>query len=782
MNKIFMLGSANIRKTKAHTVSLALLFIIASMLLNIGLMVFLNFGSFFDKTVEELNTSDAYYLIPEAIYTDEVERYLDSHDEITAIEKTDGVLIVTNLPWNNDERGLNLMFRDMDVQNGMTKWKYISEKQDAGLDSVYLPYIFKVDGGYSLGDTLTLELLGKSYSFTIAGFTEDMFYSSLDMGILSMYIPGERYTEIYNEFAQCREKIIFANIRQNYKAVESGLVSLTGGDSSLMVGDMNAMVFGFDAEMVKMSRTMMANMIAVILVVFSFVIVIVCLLVIRFRIGNSIEEDMPKIGSLKSVGYTSGQISASIVAQYGIIALAGCIIGAPLAYLAIPAVSDVFALQTGLLWRQGFAPALNLAVIGILMFIVITVTFIAALKIRRISPVVALRGGITTHSFKKNHIPLEETRMPLSSAMSFKSVLQNMKQSIMMLIILTAVAFTGAFALIMYYNAAIDTSTFAKVPGMELCNAGLAFNPAYDIDELAAEVLALDNVSKAQYLDDSKLVVDGNDINAHIMSDYSTKETNSVYKGRYPIHDNEIAIAGAFSSMINKTIGDTVMVRKEGEEQPYIITGLTQGSSGGTLKVFVTKDGMLKVEPDFQQTSLMVYLNKGEDAAEFIEKMEKKYGEKLLAASDVDEGFRLGMGSYVTIISSVGEVILIVTALVVILVLYFVISSSVIRKRRELGIQKAIGFTTWQLMNEVSLGFVFPLIIGVAAGCLLGAYLGNPIMSVAMGGMGVMKANFIVQPVWIVFFGVGMLIISYLTSMAITWRIRKISAYTLVTE
>lgn len=778
-----MLGFANIRKTKAHTVTLALLFIIASMLLNIGLMVFLNFGSFFDKTVEELNTSDAFYLIPQSMFTEEVEYYIDTHDEITDIEKSEGIFIYGKMPWGDEERGMAIIFRDMNIKSDMTKWKYISEKQDAGKNSVYLPYAFKVSGGYNLGDTLNVKLADKSYSFTVAGFTEDVMFSSTDMGFLSMYLPSERYAELYDDLSEYREKIISANIKKNYKTVESGLINLTGAGSSFLVSDEKSSIYSSDIVMMKMSRTMMANMLSVMMVVFSFIIVIVCLLVIRFRIGNSIEEDMPKIGSLKSIGYTSGQITASIVAQYGLIALAGCIIGIPPAYLAIPAVSDVFALQTGLLWRQGFAPVLNLAVIGILMFIVIVVTFIAALKIKKISPVVALRGGITTHSFKKNHMPLEKTHMHISSAMSFKSVLQNFKQSAMLFVIITAVAFTGAFALIMFYNAAVDSSTFSKVPGIELCNAALIFDPSYDTDELAAEVLALDNVNKVQYLDDSKLVVDGTDINAVVMSDYSEKETNTVYKGRYPIHDNEIAIAGVFSTMIDKTIGDTVMVGKTGNELPYIITGLTQGAgNGGAMKVFVTTNGILKVAPDFRQISLMVYLNKGENAAVFIEQMNKKYGEKLLVTSDIDKGFEDAMGSYITIISSVGEVILIVAALVVILVLYFVIGSSVIRKRRELGIQKAVGFTTWQLMNQVSLGFVFPLIIGITAGCLLGAYLGNPIMSAAMIGMGVMKANFIVQPMWVIIFGLGMLVVSYLTSMVITWRIRKISAYALVTE
>ncbi len=59
-----MLSFANIRKAKGHAVSLFLLFLIASLLLNAGLLVLLNFGSYFQKMTNELNTSDIYLTLP----------------------------------------------------------------------------------------------------------------------------------------------------------------------------------------------------------------------------------------------------------------------------------------------------------------------------------------------------------------------------------------------------------------------------------------------------------------------------------------------------------------------------------------------------------------------------------------------------------------------------------------------------------------------------------------------------------------------------------------------
>jgi putative ABC transport system permease protein len=140
------------------------------------------------------------------------------------------------------------------------------------------------------------------------------------------------------------------------------------------------------------------------------------------------------------------------------------------------------------------------------------------------------------------------------------------------------------------------------------------------------------------------------------------------------------------------------------------------------------------------------------------------------------------MGIYSSIVCKVGVAMLVVTVLVVMLVLYFVINALVIRKKHELGIQKAVGFTTFQLMNQLSLGFLPPIITGILLGSLLGMTQTNALMSIAQRGMGVMRAHYIITPLWIALFGVAIVILSYLTSMLITYRIRKISAYQLVSE
>ena len=770
MDKVIMIARANIRKSKGQTVILAALFLISSMMLNVGLTVLLGFGSFMDRTAVELNAADACFYLPVTLYTDEVKQYLTN--ETMELQSYSSLVASMKYMWEGEQFEKFVSFYNKSEPRGLNRWKLVGESLPETADAIYVPYVYKVLGGYGLGDTLSLEGKDKTYNFTVAGYYENIYNDRMTTAD-GYLVPEERYLELTGDMTQYA--VIYANGVANRMKTESALIEITG---AALIDD-SSFISSLDYDTIKSSRTQMAVIMSAMMVVFTAVIAVVCLLVIRFRISNSIEEDMPKIGSLQSIGYTSRQITLSMAVQYGLIAIMSCLAGVIPAYLALPLVGDVFAQQSGLLWDPGFEPLLNLISVGALAAIVVAVAWIAALKIRKITPVTALRGGITTHSFKRNYIPLEKTRLPLTPAMSIKSVLQGFRQSVTMFVILVAVSFTAAIAVILYYNAAVDLSAFEKVPGFEKSNAVILIAPEQDPDTIKAEVLAHEDVWKAQYLDGRGAIVDGIDVLVVTMEDYSARETNNVYTGIFPRYSNEIAISGMLSGKLEKGVGDEVEVLIGEDSRPFLITGLTQGMDSDA---YITMDGIKKLAPDFRRQQLQIYLNKGTDAAAFTLEMDEQFEGRITFAVDGDKSFADGVSGFASIMSLVGLVILLVAGAVIILVLYFVIGSAIIRRRRELGIQKAIGYTTANLMNQISLGFLFPILLGAAAGCFLGAVSTNLLMSIGMAPMGIVKAGFIINASWVAAAGICIVALAYLTSILITWRIRKISAYTLVTE
>jgi putative ABC transport system permease protein len=71
--------------------------------------------------------------------------------------------------------------------------------------------------------------------------------------------------------------------------------------------------------------------------------------------------------------------------------------------------------------------------------------------------------------------------------------------------------------------------------------------------------------------------------------------------------------------------------------------------------------------------------------------------------------------------------------------------------------------------------------LGVVIGAI-GGYIGfNPIFVAMVRGMGISQADMFVPVAWVVMISVGLVALAYAVSMLIAGRIRKISAYGLVT-
>lgn len=783
MRKLLLLTSANIRKTKGHSISLIIMFFIAALLLNSGLLVLVNFTSFYEELEKELNTSNTYFVMPDRAYTTEVEEYIANHDSIISMQKEEPLWGLGLINYKGDTREIGYLINDTEITRSLSKWKFIGEHLPLEDRSIYLPCVFQQDAGYQLDDKFELILKDQIITFIIKGFVEDISFSSLETGLVGMYVSHSTFEDLSEYFGNNEKaSLIYANVKESNKEIEKGIKKLTGLVSASLLSDTSNTIVSYDSTMIKMARTMMADGVASTIVAFAAIIVIVCLIVVRFRIGNSIEDEMTKIGALKAIGYTSRQIVASIVLQFKLLALVGSALGIVLSSSTTAVLSDVLVQQSGLRWVQGFDGIISgITLFAILLFVGF-ISLITAGRINKLHPIIALRGGIITHSFKKNHVPLHSSIGNLPLVLALKSLLQNKKQSIMITIVMIAVSFAGSFAVLLFYNSTINTRSFLEIPGVELSNVSIVLNPQTDTTEYVNNIKEMNEVRKVQFIDQEEVNIDGDDIIVYVMEDYKEKETNTIYEGRYPLHRNEIVLAGRLSELLNKTIGDIVTVQVGNHQSEFLVTGLSQGAFMGGINASITLDGMKQLNPNFKPFDLQIYLKENENSGEFMEKLKAIYGDRVALYVDMDKTMEQGAGAYSSIISKVGIAVLAITILVVILVLYFVINSSVTRRRRELGIQKAVGFTTFQLMNQLSISFLLPIIFGVIIGCILGIRQMNPVLSVAQRGMSVMKTNYVITPGLVALFGIAIVIEAYITSMMITYRIRKISAYALVCE
>ncbi|MCL2199607.1 MAG: FtsX-like permease family protein, partial [Defluviitaleaceae bacterium] len=696
MRKTYMMARANISKMKIQGIILVVLLLISSLMLNVGLMLAINFQGFLGNMTSELNTSDAFYTLPYVQFADDVKNRIERHEQIISLNMYDAIVVNAEITdWRSGNQ-TTIFFRNREVQQAVSQWKLVSDTLNDVQNPVFVPYGFSTSGVFSLGDQMEMTVNNIPLTFTVAGFSEDILFSNAADMQFAFYVTDYMYAELLQIFEQYHTAILFADISGNQRNVEQFIRGIfdegIGVDSSLQF-------ITRTYEMLVGGRILLPSILSVMVIVFAFIIVIVCLTMIRFKISNNIEEDMPQIGSLKAVGFTSWQIRAGFLLQYLAVALFGAFVGVTLSYGVLPFIRSVIAMQTGLLWQQGLDIPHNLIAVVVVVLIVSILVLFSSRKIKGIDPVVAIRGEAAGNSFKRNYLPLDKTILPLNLALGSKAILQNIKQSIALFVVFAVIAFTGIFFVGMRHMSTTQSDSFMALTGAEISDVVIELHSGADSDYVRNSIMAMSGVVQAIFIDSSQVIINGEYTITYVMDDFSMKVNPSVYRGRYPIHRNEIALSWIAADMLGVGVDDILHI--ELQDAPFVVTGITQGQgavavNGAGASISITTEGMSSIVPDFRQIRLGIYLEDGVDVSVFVEEMSAVLDRYILSVMNWRDMLEDGNATITGILVLLSTAMLGFAVVVILLVLYFIVGAVIIRRHRHLGIQKAVGFTTFE--------------------------------------------------------------------------------------
>ena len=782
MKKVFMLAFANIRKNKGQAVSLLIFVLIAAALLNLGLVLLFDYGKSFEERAGKLNAPHVSILQTADITTEEQMTYLKDYPGVTDIEKQEVITGFGDYYMNDAKATVVIVFANAESVQKMNGLSLIGESKPLDSNGIYVPYMMKSAGGYELGDDYYMNLSAEELCFSIAGFTEEISYGSVMMNIYRFYVSDEMYTLLSDRFPDCKGFLQSARLGKNDDGVQIGLDYSKEFFFSEDSGSADSYYDILSFAVVKSTRIFIPMIMSVAVIAFAVILLAVCLIVIRFRIINGIEEDITNVGALKAIGYKSGQIISSIVLQFASIVLAGGAAGLLISRLFLPILAGILETQSAVIWKPGFNPVPAIAAFLTVLISVMLVTYTIARRIRKLLPLTALRSGMEPHNFKKNSMPLEKTYGPLPFLLACKQLLQNKKQAATIAVIIAVVSFASIAGISVYYNIGIQPDAFTSVIMGEKPDVGLLFKNGKETTRVMERINEMENVRKAFGYDQVFLRAQDYNVAVWIAEDFSQLEGNMLITGRYPVHENEIALNGIFSGTLNKKIGDKVAVKQGGSEREFLIVGIIQMANNNGLNLIMTLDGLRTIQNDYEFKQLYIYLDDGNEADSFIGSIESEYGEIINNTVNISELIEAQFGSYGGIFGALAAGLLAVTAMVVVLVLYMVIKAMILRKKRELGIQKALGFTTLQLMTQIALSFTPVVLIGVVMGGLGGYFGFNPIFTLTVRSMGIMQVDMPSPVIWTVLTCASLTILAYLVCMLIALRIRRISAYTLVSE
>lgn len=788
MNKTSLLTKSNLRKNRGTSVGLFLLMVIATCLIGVSLLIFLDCYPSVSKEAVRLKGGDGYISI-----TGNLEGFTDEKIDELIKDDTDSHYTYRNLKLTNHpvKFGNGEVVISIDISDDsaftrpMNTFEVIKEDTSINEDYIYLPYQFNTSGGFETGDTFELTDSGKTYSYKVRGFLNVVYGGCNNTALFAVVVDNGSYKKIWDDTHAEYENI---NVIYDLKdGMKNGKFRINTLNDMLKVNP-GAVIEGYDIDGVISNRTFIGLIIAVSFLVATSLIIAAVAMMLANSISNYIRENMKTLGALKAIGYTGKDIKFSLVIWFFIIAAIASLIGIVVAYMVMPLFASIIIGQMGVPYSVMFNPLATLIPIAFVILFTLAVTVICANKVSKIQPIVALREGVESHNFKKNHVALDKTSLGLNTSLAMKTFFGNMKQNVITFIVLGFMIFCCVISLLLYEN-------FSRKPKLDILATEICAGVVASDYETREDVL--DYLEKRTDVTNIREIINMNvyyndeeSLFCYIVKDLSKmNNTNLCYKGRLPSYDNEIAVSGSFAKAYGYEIGDEIKIDYGDNSYNYLITGFIQTTNnGGREAIFSYKaaDHIMDIDTIpgwywFDLTNESDDVDKNtEEVTLIIEECEDKYGSHIISTMNF---FKM-IGGAMTTFQGISVMMLIImcsiSVAVIALILYLLIKSLVYHKRKDYGIYKALGYTSGSLMLQTALSFMPAVIASAIVFSIVSYNVANPYISLFMRSFGLMKCDFEIPVPGVIAIGAGFTVVSFFLALMQTRRIRKIEAYNML--
>lgn len=794
----FLITKSNMKKKKSSLVLLLVLVSLSTLLLYTGLNVTTNVNKLLDEKNKEQNGADFFMTTPIG-FEKQINDILHSQDKYSSSEdeRCTGLLSynIKNLSNKGKKKTLSMILYNIENDREISNLKIIQKGKKLKDNSIVLPAFLNISEGYNVGDKVEIYKDKNKYEFEVYGFTEDVMLSTPSSVSLFKIFASQKMIDNIESKDVSSLKLTTYNVKTKPNAHLKDFEDNIFSNISKKIKDPRYQtVSSMNYDTMSAGTGYLINIMMSIISVFSVLIVVVSFIVIRFSINTSIESNMQNIGVLKASGYTSKQLKKATVVEYVVVSVIGTFIGLILSIGTSKIIGNIVSSSLGLYWNKGFNIITMLGCALLINISILIVTIISANKFKKVTPLIALRGGIDTHNFRKNHLKLSTSKLDINSSLGLKGILNNKKQSIPMVVIVMMLSIFCVISGNLYYNFYVNQDAFLNIIGVEKSDilvrsfdASSSRRPA-SREKIRKIYDEIENYKGVDYtiISTSKignLVKDKKNISLDIegIENFDKLRVNPIIRGRAPKHDNEIMVTNVILKELNSKLGGTIYIEMSGERKEYIVVGVYQQSSDLGRGAKITTEGMDRICSGMTG-DIYVYLKEGANQKKIVKDLKKIYKDSEVSVVDFIEFYDSIFNSFAKGIELMTSICLAVALLVILLILYMLIKIKLLKDRKIYGVYKALGYTTRQLMWQTTMNFAPIVSFGGLVGSILGSYLFNPIVVMAFSVSGIESCSFKMNPMIIIMTFMFITVVAFIISMICSRGVRKIEAYKMITE
>ncbi|BEL03514.1 hypothetical protein Q0Z83_017050 [Actinoplanes sichuanensis] len=526
------------------------------------------------------------------------------------------------------------------------------------------------------------------------------------------------------------------------------------------------------------------------LMAFGVIGLAMAVLIVGNVIAGAVSTGIRRIGILKALGFSPGQVTRAYLAQALIPAAVGALIGV----LAGNALAVPVLAQTNDLYGtsdSGVEPWVDVAVLAGMLGLVAVTALVAASRAGRLRTVDALAVGRTPSAGRGRWAARLTARLPLPRPVTL-GLAHPFARPVRSATIVTAIGFgTAAVVFSVGLAASLHQIQAAEALADVTVEAGQREGPkrvehetGKPVDTAAVHRAITGQAGTRGHCGTVRAEVSSPALTGELETLATTggdcAESYRLVNGSWYAGPGEIVVATPFLTRTGTAVGDTVTLTYAGAPVTVRIAGEAFNTENDGLQILTPIETF--ADPELRPREFRVYLEPGTDVAAYRDELD---------IALAPQGAFVGMTEQGT-----PEAILIINSLTALLSLLLVavaalgVLNTVVLETRErvhdLGVHKALGMAPRQTIAMVIASVVVTGLAGGALGAPVGLWLQQTIVTEMAWSAGFRLPTAMLhtyQPWQLLLFGLGGLVIAVLGALLPAgWAARTRTATALRTE
>lgn len=596
--------------------------------------------------------------------------------------------------------------------------------------------------GVQAGDAITFPIArsGGDVTFTVAGFYEDPFMGSSMIGMKGFLICEQDHEEIAGMIEESGADSL---------AREGFMLHISqGSGSALTAAQFNAFLnentsltsyveFTHSREAISGFMLTLQNVFTSLLLAFVVILLLASMAVLSHSIGSTIEQDYTNMGILKTMGFPSGKLRKIQLLQYLFTAVCGMGLGLLLSIPAAGLICRMTVTTTGLLIPSALPIGICLLALAVILLLLMGFVWLRTGKIRRISPVSAIRGTWKkSQESKRTAFPIQ--KKGLTCWLALRQLLSGKRRY--MGACLVAVLLVFFASLIGRVDAWLGPNGEGLMDAFNPADLHIAAQPMGEttIEQVEQTIESYTSITDSYDLAMPSVSVNGVDMTANMITE---PERFHLLSGQTCREADEVVLTEFVAADLGVSVGDTVTLAGSLGSGEYVVSGIYQCANDMGMNIGMNREGYdLIGEESPTMWCTHYFLADPSLQPEIMQALQNTYGGDVY----LHENSWPGLAG---ILSAMQLLMIFLYAMVFLFVLVVTLltAGKLLRaEQKDLSIYRTLGFSAGQLRRSFALRFGVIALLGSILGTILSVFLTDPLVAVLMRMEGI--SNFSSQP------------------------------------